>query len=98
MATQMIQMTPDELTAESKKFTDEQGKLKDLTDKITKSVDTLADTWKGEASGAFVEQWKKYSKSFVKAQELLGDISTQLTKIRDAMVQSDADIASQIRK
>lgn len=98
MASNTLRLDPSEIQAIV-------GKIKDGETAVTDAVNTLqnvvnnelCEQWTGTASdkyrGEFADLKTNVMDKFV---QMLQDLQTQLTSIKDAMVQADSDIASKI--
>ncbi len=93
----VIRVTPEELVGMSNRYNGESSQVADQITRLDTMIRELEGAWEGEASRAFNEQYHSLRPSFVQMQQLLEDISVQLSKTASALEDADNQIASQIR-
>ena len=93
----VIRVTPEELVGMSNRYNGESSQVADQITRLDSMIRELEGAWEGEASRAFSEQYHSLRPSFVQMQQLLEDISVQLSKTASALEDADNQIASQIR-
>ena len=93
----VIRVTPEELVGMSNRYNGESSQVADQITRLDSMIRELEGAWEGEASRAFGEQYQSLRPSFVQMQQLLDDISVQLSKTARALEDADNQIASQIR-
>ncbi|WLR42819.1 WXG100 family type VII secretion target [Bacillus carboniphilus] len=93
----VIKVTPQELEAMSTRYQDESNSVGEQISRLNSMISELQDMWEGEASRAFAHQYEELRPSIEQMQELLADVSRQLSSTGKALEDADAQIASQIR-
>ena len=93
---EQVTITFSELQAEASAFDSTAERLRGESAQITKRLQTLQATWKGEASTGFVMQWEDKKKNLEQAALLLNNIATQTRNIAREMQEHDQRIRGQI--
>lgn len=93
----VIRVTPAELVGMSNRYNGESGQVGEQLVRLDNMISDLEGAWEGGASRAFAEQYQSLRPSFVQMQQLLEDISVQLSNTARALEDADNEIASQIR-
>ncbi|CAN7152457.1 MULTISPECIES: WXG100 family type VII secretion target [Bacillaceae] len=93
----IIRVTPAELISMSNRYTSESSQVGEQISRLDNMISELEGMWEGESSRAFGEQYQTLRPSFLQMQQLLEDISMQLTSTAKSLEDADAQIANQIR-
>ncbi|RID89389.1 WXG100 family type VII secretion target [Peribacillus asahii] len=93
----IIRVTPAELESMATRYNGESGQVGEQVIRLNSMIKELEGAWEGEASRAFSEQYEALKPSFIQMQQLLEDISVQLSNTGKALADADNQIASQIR-
>ncbi|MCA1061064.1 WXG100 family type VII secretion target [Rossellomorea aquimaris] len=93
----IIRVTPAELISMANRYTSESGQVGEQISRLDNMISELEGMWEGESSRAFAEQYQTLRPSFLQMQQLLEDISMQLTSTSKSLEDADAQIANQIR-
>lgn len=91
-----IAMDVEELYAKSAEFTSESSEVEAMVSRLDTMITTLRETWEGDASAAFEEQYREIEPSVKALGELLNTIGGQLTTIATTMQDQDQAIASKL--
>ncbi len=92
-----IRMTPENMRTRAQQYTQEANKLQEVISKMDSLLSTLQSEWEGEASKAYATRFGELRPGFVKAKDLIDEISSALTKTANIVEQTDSQIASQFR-
>ena len=95
MASEQISMSPDLMRARAGEYTKQAENLGQIISKMDNLLKQLQDEWKGEASRAFAQRFTELRPGFVKAANLIDEISDALKKTAQAVEQQDREIARQ---
>lgn len=93
-----IRMTPASMRNRAKEYQNQAELVGEVISKMDSLLIDLQAEWDGDASSAYAEKYDILRPGFVKAQELITDISKALTETADVVEQTDANIASEFRK
>ena len=93
----IIRVTPEELISMSNRYASEGSQVGEQVTRLDQMIQELESIWEGQSSQAFSEQYQSLRPSFLKMQQLLEDISSQLNSTAKALEDADAQIANQIR-
>jgi WXG100 family type VII secretion target len=93
-----ITLSPDELRTSAEKYGNGADEIQDILSSLTREQGIIRDNWEGTAFDSFDEQFSELSPQIQKFADLLQDIREQLRSIAGIVEQTDADIASQLRR
>lgn len=93
-----IRMTPETMRTRAAEYTAEGVKVDEVIKKMDTLLTNLQAEWEGAASTAYAAKFKELRPSFVKAKQLIDDISTALKKTAETVETTDKNIASQFQK
>jgi len=93
----IIRVTPEELISMSNRYANEGSQVGEQVTRLDQMIQELESIWEGQSSQAFSEQYQSLRPSFLKMQQLLEDISSQLNSTAKTLEDADAQIANQIR-
>ncbi len=96
MASQ-IRMTPDMMRQRAREYSVEAQNVHGVINKMDNLLKNLQAEWEGAASEAYAAKFAELRPSFVKAQELIEDISDALNKTAQSVEETDNQIASQFK-
>ena len=85
-----IRMTPEMMRTRASQYTTQAGNLQDIINAM--------DRWEGEASRAYAAKFAELRPGFVKAKDLIDEISAALKSTANIVEQTDQNIAGQFRK
>ncbi|SDB95830.1 WXG100 family type VII secretion target [Shouchella lonarensis] len=91
-----VTITFEELKSEATAFDNSAERLRTESAQITKRLQALQSSWKGEASDGFVLQWQDKKQYLEKTAELLNQIAGQTRKIAQEMQEHDERVRGQI--
>ncbi len=92
-----IRMTPDTMRARAGEYTAEGQKLQEIITKMDNLLRQLQGEWEGNASRAYAEKFAQLRPGFVKAKELIDEISQALKSTAQIVEETDQNIANQFR-
>lgn len=92
-----IRMTPDMMRTRASEYSTQSDLVGEIITKMDGLLESLQSEWEGEASRSYADKYDELRPGFVKAQELIMEISKALTSTADVVEQTDADIAAQFR-
>ena len=92
-----IRVTPDTLRTRAGQYTTEQGNMSTMIETLDGLLESIQSEWEGSASAAYAEKYAELKPGFAAVEELLGEISSALNSVADAMEEMDATIADQFR-
>ncbi len=93
-----IRMTPETMRTRAGEYTAEAVKLQDIIKKMDGLLKNLQSEWEGDASAAYAAKFAQLRPGFVKAKELIDDISTALKSTAKVVEETDSKIAAQFRQ
>jgi len=96
MASQ-IRMTPDKMRSRANEYTTQANNLDSIINKMDSLLKELQGEWEGNASEAYVARFTELRPGFVKAKDLINEISASLKKTADIVEETDNRIANQFR-
>lgn len=92
-----IRMSPEMMRSRASEYATQSEMVGEVIAKMDSLLTQLQSEWEGAASRSYAEKYEELKPGFVKAQELIMDISTALNKTADIVEQQDQDIAAQFR-
>lgn len=92
-----IRMTPDMMRTRASEYATQSDMVGEVITKMDSLLTSLQSEWEGEASRSYAEKYEELKPGFVKAQELIMEISQALNKTAEVVERTDADIAAQFR-
>ena len=93
-----IRMTPEKMRARAAQYTTQAGNLQDIINKMDNLLRALQGEWEGDASAAYAQRFAELRPGFVKAKELVDEISTALKSTANIVEETDKNIAGQFRR
>lgn len=92
-----IRITPDMMRTRSGEYATQSEMVGEVISKMDSLLSQLQSEWEGEASRSYAEKYEELKPGFLKAQELIMEISQALNKTAEIVEQQDQDIAAQFR-
>ena len=92
-----IRMTPDTMRTRAGEYTTQANNLQQVINKMDSLLKQLQAEWEGDASRAYAERFNQLRPGFVKAKELVDEISAALKKTAQIVEETDKSIAGQFR-
>lgn len=92
-----IRMTPESMRARAKDYTVQANALQDVIKKMDSLLTQLQSEWEGDASRAYAERFTQLRPGFVKAKDLVDEISEALRKTAQIVEDTDRNIAGQFK-
>ena len=92
-----IRVTPDQMRAQAKQYVIEADKVNGTIGRLDSLLKELQSTWEGDASVAFANRFAELRPGFVKAEELIREISAALNATANTIEQTDEEIAKKYR-
>lgn len=92
-----IRITPDMMRSRSSEYATQSEMVGEVISKMDSLLSQLQSEWEGEASRSYAEKYEELKPGFLKAQELIMEISQALNKTAEIVEQQDQDIAAQFR-
>ena len=92
-----IRMTPDTMRTRAGEYTAQGQKLQEIITKMDNLLGQLQSEWEGKASRAYAEKFAQLRPGFVKAKELIDEISQALKSTAQIVEETDQNIANQFR-
>ena len=93
-----IRMTPETMRQRAGEYTTQANNLQSIITKMDALLRQLQSEWEGNASEAYAAKIAELRPGFVKAKELIDEISTALKNTAEIVSQTDQNIANQFRK
>lgn len=93
-----IRMTPETMRQRAGEYTTQANNLQSIITKMDALLKQLQSEWEGNASEAYAAKFAELRPGFVKAKELIDEISTALKNTAEIVSQTDQNIANQFRK
>ena len=92
-----IRMTPDSMRARANEYHQEGEKLQEIISRMDTLLTNLQSEWEGSASESYAQRYRDLKPGFVKARNLIEEISTALKSTAQIVEETDANIASQFK-
>ncbi len=92
-----IRMTPDTMRVRAGEYSTQAKNLDQIISKMDQLLQKLQNEWEGDASKAYAQRFGELRPGFVKAKELIDEISTALKKTAQIVEETDRNIASQFK-
>lgn len=92
-----IRMTPDTMRKRAGEYTTQAEAIQNVIGKLDTLLKNLQSEWEGDASRAYAAKFNELRPGFVKAKNLVDEISASLKKSADIVEQTDRNIASQFK-
>lgn len=96
MASQ-IRMTPEKMRSRAGEYTTQANNLQSIITKMDTLLKNLQGEWEGSASEAYAARFAELRPGFVKAKDLIDEISAALKSTAQIVEETDNSIASQFR-
>ena len=96
MASQ-IRMTPEKMRTRAGEYTTQANNLQSIITKMDALLKNLQGEWEGSASEAYAARFAELRPGFVKAKELIDEISQALKQTAQIVEETDNNIANQFR-
>ncbi len=96
MASQ-IRMTPEKMRTRAGEYTTQANNLQTVITKMDALLKSLQGEWEGSASEAYAARFAELRPGFVKAKDLIDEISAALKKTAQIVEDTDNSIANQFR-
>ena len=84
-----IGLTPDQMRGRAGEFTNAASTLNDVITKMDGLLNNLQEEWQGESSKSFKTKFDELRPGFVKAKDLIDEISNSLKKTADDFEEFD---------
>lgn len=92
-----IRMTPETMRTRAAEYTTEANNLQQVINKMDNLLKQLQAEWEGDASRAYAERFGQLRPGFVKAKDLVDEISAALKKTAQIVEETDKNIAGQFK-
>ena len=96
MASQ-IRMTPEKMRQRAGENTKQANNLNSIITKMDGLLKNLQSEWEGSASEAYAQRFAELRPGFVKAKDLIDEISTALKNTAQIVEDTDRNIANQFK-
>jgi len=93
-----IRMTPEKMRSRAAEYTTQANNLQSIISKMDVLLRNLQGEWEGNASRAYATRFGELRPGFVKAKELIDEISAALKSTAQIVEETDRSIAAQFRK
>ena len=92
-----IRMTPDMMRSRASEYATQSEMVVEVISRMDSLLSQLQSEWEGAASRSYAEKYEELKPGFVKAQELIMEISEALNKTAQTVEETDQAIAAQFR-
>lgn len=92
-----IRMTPETMRTRANEYTQQANNLQQIITKMDSLLKQLQSEWEGDASRAYAERFTQLRPGFVKAKDLVDEISAALKKTAQIVEETDRNIAGQFK-
>ena len=92
-----IRMTPDMMRSRASEYATQSEMMGEVISRMDSLLSQLQSEWEGAASRSYAEKYEELKPGFVKAQELIMEISEALNKTAQTVEETDQAIAAQFR-
>ena len=89
-----IRLNEDGLREASQRLANDGNSLEELIQDMQAVINSLPDSWEGDAAVAYQQQFAELRPGLDKTRELVADISNQITQALMAVQELDAKIGS----
>lgn len=93
-----IRMTPEMMRTRAGQYTAQANNLQEIITVMDRLLTQLQSEWEGDASRAYAAKFAELRHGFVKAKDLIDEISAALKSTANIVEQTDKNIAGQFRK
>lgn len=90
-------MTPEKMRTRAGEYTTQANNLQTVITKMDALLKNLQGEWEGSASEAYAARFAELRPGFVKAKDLIDEISAALKKTAQIVEDTDNSIANQFR-
>ncbi|HIW86259.1 MAG TPA: WXG100 family type VII secretion target [Candidatus Eubacterium faecipullorum] len=97
VASGQIRMTPESMRSRAAEYSAEGQKLQEIINKMDTLLSQLQSEWEGSASESYAQRYTELKPGFVKARELIEEISTALKSTANIVEETDTNIANQFK-
>lgn len=92
-----IRITPDQMRTRAGQYSAQADAVREVINKMDSLLTQLQGEWEGQASESYAARYQELKPSFLKAEELIRDISSALTSTAKILETTDKDIAGQFK-
>lgn len=92
-----IRMTPDQMEVRAKEYDTQAGAVHDVISKMDTLLKQLQGEWEGQAATAYAQRFSEVRPSFVKTEQLIGEIAQALRSTAKVMRETDQQLANAYR-
>lgn len=92
-----IRITPDTMRTRAGEYAAQAEAIQNVIGKLDTLLKNLQNEWEGDASRAYAAKFNELRPGFVKAKNLVDEISAALRKSAEIVEQTDRNIASQFK-
>lgn len=92
-----IKLHVESLQSASTKLKDQGNSFEDLVNQMQTLVDSLRESWEGEAANAYAEQFTNLKPGLDKTRALINTIAVQIDQTLQAAQDLDSNIASKLK-
>lgn len=92
-----IRMSPETMRTRANEYAAQANALQQVISKMDNLLKQLQAEWEGDASRAYADRFQQLRPGFVKAKNLVDEISTALKKTAQIVEETDRNIAGQFK-
>lgn len=92
-----IRMTPDQMRTRAGEYTTQGENLQQVINSMDRLLTQLQSEWTGKAADGFTARFTELRPGFVKAKELIDEISAALKSSANTVEQTDQSIGNAFR-
>lgn len=92
-----IRITPDMMRERARQYGEQAEMVGNVIHEMDNLLAALQEEWEGQSSRSYAEKYGELRPGFLKAQELIGQISSALTETARTIEETDAAIAAQFK-
>ena len=89
-----ISMSPETMRERAGQYSQQAVNVQEVINSMNRLVGQLQNEWKGRASESFAKRYEELRPSFIKAKDLIDEISAALKNAARAVEEQDQDIAN----
>lgn len=89
-----IRMSPEQMRSRASEYTTQAGNVQEVIGKLDNLLTSLQSEWEGSASESYATKYGELRPGFVKAKELIDEISAALIKTAQLVEDTDTNIAN----